>query len=81
MFGFANLADSEYNQLVLKTVLAYYMELTDALEQYDFFVFNQKIYNFYLDMFGPEFAKIYYHFPGQALVLNDDNLTTKQRIE
>jgi len=52
--------------------------LKNALDVYDFMVFNQKVYNFYLDMFGPEFAKIYYHFPGQSLYLVNDKLTLEE---
>jgi hypothetical protein len=54
--------------------------LKNALDVYDFMVFNQKIYNFYLDMFGPEFAKIYYHFPGQSLYLVNDKLNLEENI-
>ena len=43
--------------------------------------FNQKIYNFYLDMFGPAFAYLYYHFPGHSLQLNDDRFSYFEKIK
>lgn len=62
------------------TMLHFSYLLKSALDVYDFMVFNQKIYNFYLDMFGPEFAKIYYHFPGQSVYLVNDKLTLEENI-
>lgn len=65
----------------LETILEYQLHLQNADEIYEFMSFNQKIYNFYLDMFGPEFAYIYYHFPGTSLQLNDERLSYNARVE
>ena len=52
-----------------------------ALDTYDFMAFNQKVYNFYLDMYGPTFAYILYHFPGHSLQLNASDLTVAERVQ
>jgi hypothetical protein len=65
----------------LETILEYQLHLQDTDDIYDFMSFNQKIYNYYLDMFGPEFAYIYYHFPGNSLQLNDERLSYNERVE
>lgn len=63
------------------TIIDYELQYQEASDTYDFMAFNQKIYNFYLDMFGPEFAYIYYHFPGTSLQLNDKRLSYDERVE
>ena len=70
-----------YYGLPHHTGLDFYLEYGDALNTYEFFSWNQKIYNFYLDMFGPEFAYIYYHFPGQSLSINNPDLSVYEQTE
>ena len=36
---------------------------------------NQQIFNFYKDIAGGDFARFYYHFPGQTLALNNNKLS------
>lgn len=62
------------------SVVSYYKELTDAWDTYEFLSFNQKIYNFYLDTFGPSFAYLLYHFPGHSLQLNDSRLNYREKV-
>lgn len=76
---------SEYNEdmylLPIESIIDYHIKLKEATETYNFMAFNQKIYNFYLDMFGPEFGYIHYHFPGTSVQLNDDRLSYHGRIK
>jgi hypothetical protein len=62
-------------------VLDYHIAVKDALDTYEFMAFNQKLYNFYLDMFGPSFAYLLYHFPGHSLQLNDDSFSYYEKVQ
>jgi len=62
------------------SVISYYKQLSDAWETYEFLSFNQKIYNFYLDTFGPSFAYLLYHFPGHTLQLNDSRFNYREKV-
>lgn len=65
----------------LTSAAAYFREFKDSLETYEFAAFNQKIYNFYLDQFGPSFAYILYHFPGKSLQLNDARFNYAEKVQ
>jgi hypothetical protein len=62
-------------------VLDYHLVLKNALDTYEFMSFNQKVYNFYLDMFGPSFAYLLYHFPGHSVQLNDNNFSYYEKVQ
>jgi hypothetical protein len=70
--------DEEYDFF---SAAEYYKDYTESVETYDFAAFNQKIYNFYLDNFGPSFAYILYHFPGNSLQLNDARFNYVEKIQ
>ena len=76
-----NIKRKAFLQNHLKTRLRYRMHEKRANDTYNFLAFNQKIYNYYKDIFGLEFAYIYYHFPGQTLRFFDDNYSLDERIE
>lgn len=61
------------------TILEYLYEQTETDNAYEFFAFNQKIYNFYKSAYGDTLAKLYYHFPGQSLYIVDKNLNLNER--
>jgi len=71
--------DEKLNEYI--SVAGYYKELGKALDTYEFLAFNQKIYNFYLDTFGPSFAYLLYHFPGHSLQLNDSRFNYREKVQ